>query len=160
MRRFFTESFGRERFVGQEVSEDDVAAEVLKVEGYLVYLAFVRGGNRCALCLEQCMDGMSELAHTFHDGNEEQTYFKGVRSVEARRAFTWGYGLELMESGRVVLLCPNCHWRYDAEGPQVRPLQLQQRGMLSSSREFLVPFLAWRCWAGAYVAPVLVSTFI
>ena len=39
------------------------------------------------------------------------------------------YGLELMESGRVVLLCPNCHWRYDQGGTNLPPTELQQRGM-------------------------------
>eukprot|EP00945_MAST-04E_sp_MAST-4E-sp1_P004250 g4250.t1 len=85
-------------------------------------------GNRCALCLEECNDDTMEMAHVFRDGRMEPTYIRGVTSVEARRAFTRGYGLELMESGRVVMLCPNCHCRYDRGTSQISTSELRERG--------------------------------
>ena len=46
----------------------------------------------------------------------ENTHKTILQGVEVRQRFMREYGLELMESGRVVLLCPNCHWRYDHGG--------------------------------------------
>ena len=70
-------------------------------------------GNMCALCFEKCTDDTFELAHVHQDGREEQTRQRGAGNVGLRQMYTREYGMHLLKQGKVVLLCPNDHWRYD-----------------------------------------------
>ena len=87
------------------------------------------GGNCCAWCLTKCTDDTLELAHVFGDGAAESKCIKGAGGIGVRNTLTRDRGLHLMELGRVVLLCPNYHIRYD---PPTEPLatKLRQRGLL------------------------------
>ena len=98
-------------------------------EGCPCYIWRLMGGNCCAWCLTKCTDDTLELAHVFGDGAAESKCRKGAGGIGVRNTLTRDRGLHLMELGRVVLLCPNCHMRYD---PPTEPLatKLRQRGCL------------------------------
>jgi hypothetical protein len=54
----------------------------------------------------------------------------GAGNVEVRSDLKREYGLELLKSGMVALLCPNCHWGYDHGSSTIRPEALQERAKL------------------------------
>ena len=85
-----------------------------RVSRYIWRLAV---GNCCALCLEPCTDDTFELAHVHGDGNQERkrSHPHGAEKIEVRDKFLQKEGMERLADGRLVLLCPNCHCRYDAE---------------------------------------------
>ena len=62
-----------------------------------------------------------EMAHVFRDGRSEAKSFKGAGRAGVRKTLDREYGLGLLESGAVVMLCPNCHWKYDHGGSTIRP---------------------------------------
>ena len=83
-----------------------------RVSRYIWRLAV---GNCCALCLEPCTDDTFELAHVHGDGNQERkrSHPHGAEKIEVRDKFLRKEGMERLADGRLVLLCPNCHCRYD-----------------------------------------------